>query len=227
MGRGFFLLACATALGGCGDIAEQSRMRLPNAPEAQMEQVALTGIGFGRRGSFHLGNSSGQYVRGSGTVGALGYDSTTGDVEFSLEGDDVEGTLSASCHFGQGDLQLTEALSMTVRPLSYRCDFERDGMPLPATLEIHQRGIGGNERRGEFVFEGQRMELRSAHKMKGGGLPSGTPVDYIFMQDGREIGGVDSNGLKLRHVYLPRNEALREAAMAASLALALVWDPGE
>ncbi|QPQ55256.1 hypothetical protein IC614_01155 [Allosphingosinicella flava] len=233
MKRAFTVMTCAAALAACSaDISEKSRMRLPKTPEAEMEQLDITGIGFGQRGSFRIFNpatgsdeAGGNYVRSAGRAELFDFGGNVGRVEFTLNGDRIDGRLAAFCEYDEADTALSEAIEMTIKPFSYRCKMERDGFPIDAGLEIHARGIGGNERRGEIVFEGERLELRSVHKMKGGGLPSGTPVGYVFMKDGREIGGVDTNGIRTNRIYLPRDPGLQEAAMMASLALAIVWDP--
>ncbi|HEY6916257.1 MAG TPA: hypothetical protein VI381_01305, partial [Allosphingosinicella sp.] len=208
------LAVSALALAGCsGEISEEARMRLPRAPEAEMEQTEITGLDYGRRGAFRFANAGGTYVRNGGRADLLGYGGNSGHLEFTLEGEGVEGRLAAFCSHSQADVALSEDVQLKVKPLTYRCKFERDGLPLEASLEMHERGIFAAERRGSLLFEGQRLELRSVHKSKAGKLPSKAAVGYVFLQNGREIGGVDTLGSETRHAYLPRDPALREAAM--------------
>ena len=215
-------------------MAEEARMRLPKAPEAAMEEVAITGLGYGERGNFRIANkASGQdeaggiYVRRAHSGNFFDVGGDVGHVEFTLHGDQVRGKLAAFCRYSQGDVGVSDGVRLTFKPLSYSCKMERDGYPIEARLNINERALLSNERRGSVSFEGQTMELRSVHKMRGSKVPSGTPVGYVFLQDGKEIGGVDTNGLKINPVFLPRNSELRDAALMASIALFLFWDPGD
>lgn len=233
MGRGLVVMGCAALLAGCStDISEKARMRLPKAPAAEMEQLAITGLGYGQSGSFRIANTAsgsdeagGHYVRSASRAELFDFGGDAGRVEFILNGDRIDGRLAAFCSYNRADTALSGAVQMTLKPFSYRCKMERDGFPINAALEIHERGAFANERRGTIIFEGERLELRSVHLMRGSKLPSNTPLGYVFMQDGREVGGVDTNGVKTNHIYLPRDPALHEAATIASLALAIVWEP--
>ena len=52
------------------------------------------------------------------------------------------------------------------------------------------------------------------------------PLGYAFEANGRQVGAVDLNGTK-KTIYAPPSGPERELVIAASLALSILWDPGE
>lgn len=77
-----------------------------------------------------------------------------------------------------------------------------------------------------LLFDRQLIGIRSIHRFEGGKVPAATPLGYAFSVDGREIGAIDLNGPD-KTVFVPRDPRLREAVLAASLALSIFWDPGD
>ena len=221
MKRGMFaLLVGVAALGAC---VQEARMRLPLAPAAELEEVALTGIGFSAAGTFTIAGAEGDYSRGGERVDAFEVTSAAGGSSFSLRGGPVGEDLSAFCSFSQKDVALSRSLTATVEPLFLRCTFDRESGQA-GDLELSAGGISGSERHGSLLFDGRLLEVKSVHKMQGSPLPTGMPLGYVFLDQGREVGGVDLNG-GTKRVYLPRDPELRQAALAASVALAVFQEP--
>jgi hypothetical protein len=59
-------------------------------------------------------------------------------------------------------------------------------------------------------------------------VPTSDPVGY-WLEDasGQRVAAVDLNGATRVRVALPNDRARRDAALAAGLALAVFWDPGD
>ncbi len=219
-GRAAGLLAGLFALAAC---VQEARMRLPLAPAAEMEELALVGIGAGEVGRFTIGEAEGEYSRGGERVDAFDTTSAAGGTSFSLRGGSPGAQVTGFCQFSQKDVALGRGVTATVEPLFLQCNFERGGAPV-GDVELNAGGLSGSERRGSMMFDGRMIEVKSVHKMQGSPLPTGMPLGYVFMDNGREIGGVDLNG-GTKRVYLPRDPVLREAALTASVALAVFQEP--
>jgi hypothetical protein len=202
---------------------QEARMRLPMAPAAELEEVALVGIGFRTAGSFTVAGAEGDYSRGGERVDAFEVTSAAGGTGFSLRGGPVREDLSGFCQFNQKDVRLGRGLTATVEPLFFHCGIDRSGAPI-GDIEINAGGLSGSERRGTMMFDGRLLEIRSVHKVQGSPLPTDLPIGYVFLENGREVGGVDVNG-GTKRLYLPRDPELREAALAASVALAVFQEP--
>lgn len=214
------VLAGFVAVTAC---VQEARMRLPLAPAAQMEQVALVGIGGRAAGGFTLAGREGDYSRGGERVDAYAVTDAAGGSSFTLRGAEGEPDLGGFCRFSQKDVALGRGITATVEPLFFQCNFDAGGEPA-GDLELSASGLSSSERHGTLMFGGRIVEVRSVHKMQGSPLPTDLPIGYVFVAGGREIGGVDVNG-GTKRVYLPRDPDLREAALAASVALAVFQEP--
>lgn len=216
----------AAVIAGCLAMTacvQEARMRLPLAPAADLEEVALVGIGHGSAGTFTVAGAEGDYSRGGERLDAFEVTSAAGGTTFSLRGGPVREDLSAFCQFNQKDVRLGPGVTATVEPLFLQCNIDRAGAPA-GDIELNAGGLSGSERRGTMMFEGRMLEVKSVHKLQGSPLPTTMPMGYVFLENGREIGGVDVNG-GTKRVYLPSDPELREAALAASVALAVFQEP--
>lgn len=218
----------AAALSGC---VREARIAVPSDVAASTERLELRGMGGGTRGSFRLGTSAGRFTRSSERAGAFGALLVTkgggGSFAVSLPG----GELSGECGFREREVN-AGPVSVTTRPFVYRCGFRRDGRPIDAELTIEESHVSAGallskrERRGTLFFEGREIALRSLHRDAGGGLPTAAPLGYAFDGAGRQIGAVDLNcGNKT--LFVPSAGPDRDAAIAAGLALSILWDPAE
>lgn len=223
------LMGGASVLAGC----TEAHMRMPNAPVEAMETALLTGVGGKQSGGFDLGDARGNFVRSGGAYRERDYPGDRdpvlhqdGEAEFTVWGDAVEGRLSASCGSHATEID-TGSFAESGDPVSYSCRFARGGTPIDARLELGEPQSAKllAPRTGFIFFRGRRMEIRSVHDFDNPGVArSGTAVGYTFLADGQEIGGVDLANAPYR-VHLPRDPAYREAAIAATLAMAMFYDP--
>jgi hypothetical protein len=219
MGRRVLTALTSTMLlAGCAEV----HMRMPAAPPESMEEAMLTGMGHEEIGRFSLAEVNGTFVRGSGAYKEHSKTEYESDGRFTASGGDVEGRLSADC--AAYAAEIGESISITTAPFSFRCTFERNGAPIDARLELNERKVGLSQREGLIFFRGRRIDLKSSHKIQETRFSTGLPAGYTFLVDGQEIGGIDLNGADKR-VYLPRDPAYREAAIAASVALSLLREP--
>lgn len=223
------LAAAIAALGlvGCNGIRE-ARMVLPPALATETDTLPLTGMGGGRSGGFMLAEAPGRFTRSADRLGLFGrtFVNRTGLSSFSLAGG-----LEGSCRYRESEVN-AGVVSLKTDRLALRCGFARDGRPLAAELLIDAdegplgRLDGGARRLGILWYEGAEITVRSIHRDRAGGLPTPTPLGYVFEVDGRGIGAVETNGVH-RVLHLPRDSRYREAVVAGALAIATFWDPAE
>lgn len=226
--RGMLTAAAAAALllGGCG--IREAHIAMPGDLTAASEPLRLRGIGGGTRGSFDLEGAPGSFTRSAERLGIFDplLVRNSGGGSFRLAG--ASGDLAGRCRFVEREVTIGN-IAVTPDRLRFSCGFARDGRPTAAELVLEDPKSafgtvhGRSERRGILYFEGEEIEVRSIHRDQGGGLPAPHAIGYMFAQDGREIGAVNLNGA--RTIYAPRDPRVREAVIAAGIALALFWDP--
>lgn len=227
------LAASSLALLLAGGGIREAQIAIPAELASETQVLHVRGLGGASSGSFTLGSSKGRFTRSAERLGLLDplVVRNRGRSTFSLSGSEVSGQLSGRCGYGETQANFGE-LTATPKRLAYSCRFSRDGDPIAAELVLREtsESIGSlfskRERRGILFFEGVRIEFRSLHRDRGGGLPMATPLGYAFYQDGRQIGAVDLNGSRKR-IHAPKAGQHREAVIAASLALSVFWDPAE
>lgn len=219
------LALAGTALSGC---VKEARIAMPSDVAPRTDRVELRGMGAGTRGDFDLGGAPGRFVRGAGRASGFGLVHKGGGGRFSVAG--PAGELSGGCDFREDKVELSTSVQVTARPFAYRCDFERDGRPIDALLTLDEARGGAAAfryaRTGTLSFEGQRIGIKSIHHFEGGKLPTLTPLGYAFEVGGGQIGAIDLNGGD-KILFVPRDPRQREAVLAASLALAILWDPAD
>ena len=223
------VLLSALAASAC----TQAHMRAPIAPPDAVESAVLTGVGGRQSGGFDLAGAHGNFVRSGGAYRERDFTGRKspflfkdGESRFTIWGEGIDGRLSADCGSQASEFDAGR-ISVGLPNLSYRCRFHRDGAPIDARLELAESRSAKllAPREGFLFFRGRRMEIRSVHDFDDPRVVrSGTAVGYAFLVDGQEIGGIDLANAPYR-VYLPRDPAYREAAMAASLSMALFYDP--
>jgi len=223
--------ALALSLGGC---IHEARIAMPSELAAASERIELTGMGGGEHGRMRLGASEGRFVRRAmqGSTDPLGIGRHNyGGGSFDLTGPEVGGTLSSDCRYHEGELSLG-VVTLPRGRFAYRCRFMHNGEPLEAGLileEIPTRPgsfFSGRTRGGEIHIGDEVVTMRAIHDMEGGRIPTGTPLGYMFDIDGRRIGAIDLNGTD-KTIFAPRSGSERQAVLAASLALSILWDPME
>lgn len=220
-------LALLLPLSACS--IERAQLVTPSHFAETTERLDVTGLGGYKSGSFELAGIPGHFSRGADRLDVGGTSRFTGGSRFALTASPFLPALSGRCSYGE--MQMSRGiLFVTPERFLYSCDLGKDGRPgagrlhiadpAPPTGTLHGRA----EREGVVDYEGRRLVVRSVHRFEGGKLPSSTPLGYAFVADGRQIGAVDLNGGKKR-IMAPRSGPDREAVIAASLALSLLWDP--
>lgn len=217
----------AAGLVGCDGIRE-ARMALPAAVVGDSDALRLTGMGIGRSGDFMLAEAQGRFTRSADRLGLFGQTlvGRTGASSFTLAGG-----LAGECRYRGSEVNVG-IVSLKSDRFALRCGFSRDGRRLAAELLIDAdegplgRLDGSARRIGTLWYEGAEISVRSVHRDRAGGLPTRTPLGYVFEVDGRGIGAVETNGTN-RIVHLPRDARYREAVVAGALAIATFWDPAD
>ncbi|HET9025390.1 MAG TPA: hypothetical protein VFN64_12515, partial [Burkholderiaceae bacterium] len=140
--------------------------------------------------------------------------------------------LSARCTVRQTSMTVG-IVGFEPKKLAYECDFNEQGKGVGVRFTLQEGRDAGvpktlqAERRGRIDFHGTTLTMRSVHAVEGSPLPLGTPIGYVFEQDGRAVGAVELNGLTPR-LWLPAaNDDTRRASVAAAMALAIFWDPAQ
>jgi hypothetical protein len=224
------MVAVVAGLLTAGCVSE-ARIAMPSDLGTRTERIELTGMAAGETGRFRLAGAEGRFTRRAMAESRDGgfVERRYGGGTFEAAGADLGGQMGGRCHYGQEEI-VTGTMSFVADRFAYRCRFSRDGRPIDGGLilaEVPARPgklLSGRTRAGEMRIGDLVLGIVPIHRMEGGGLPSGTPLGYGFTLGDREIGAVDLNGLN-KTVHAPRSGAEREAVLAGSLALAILWDP--
>jgi len=219
-------LVLAGALAACGAI-QPARMAIPAGLDATTDRVTITGLGGLPRGEYRVGEYGGAFTRSATRLSFFEMVATDrAKATFSVSGPGWARPLNARCGLAQRTANIN-VVTFTPRPLQYDCSF--DGVP-GATLVLQESsegtagGLGQAQRRGYIEVASTRLTLRSVHQVQGSPLPLEAPIGYVFEVVGRVVGAIELNGTTPA-VLLPKDGDVRQAALLAALALALVWDP--
>jgi hypothetical protein len=196
---------------------------------ATTERLEVTGMGAGESGRFRLGGAEGRFTRSAMTErlhgGPVGR--RYGGGRFDLRGSELGGQLAGRCSYNEEELDFG-SIQLPAAPFAYRCGFSREGGQIAGALILEEvpsrpgKLLSGRTLAGEMHMGGTVLEIVPIHDIEGGRLPTGTPLGYSFAVDGREIGAVDLNGLN-KTIFAPQLGPEREAVLAASLALSVLW----
>jgi len=212
--------------------------RMAGMAAVQGDAVDLRGIGWGQSGRFELAalDAQGSYRR-SAIKSGRGEVDYTGTVDFTLDRAGANESVAGRCQYHQGTSESRDRIGRSVRlettvldlPFTYACQFSRGGREI-GTLTL-DRAPGTwidirTLRRGEVRMGATRLDLRSAHNFEGSKMPAEMPLGYLMASGDGDVGAAYLNG-GTRRLILPKAGEQREAALLASLALALLWDPGD
>jgi hypothetical protein len=225
------LLAAAAGLTLSACNMRAGRIAMPSKLAAATEQLELRGMGGGRSGGFRLAGVPGSFTRSAERQGILDplLVNHRGGGSFTLAASPLAPQLSGRCSYREREVNVGP-ISVTPNRLGYYCTFHRDDRPMAAELVlVDPKPVlgtlhGRSERVGHLYIEGRAIGIRSIHRDERGGLAAPTALGYMFEAGGREIGAIDVNGLN-KTLYVPRDPELREAVIAAGLALSTFWDP--
>jgi hypothetical protein len=215
--RGLAGLA-ALAVAACAGLPA-ARMALPEPLAAQPAET-LRGLGGGRGGDFVLGRDTGRFERGADRL-SLFDDRFVAD-RATAGWQAADGT-RARCRGRQASAS-GGVLAAAVKRYTVQCEISG---PQPAELQLQADGaaLSPATRSGTITAGGQRLLLRSVHRVQGSPLPLDTPIGYVFEHEGRAVGAVELNGTEPR-VWRPApGTPLHGAVTHAVLALALLRDP--
>ena len=224
-------LAISAALSGCS--IREAQIAMPSELMAETDRIELRGMGGGTSGQFTLGEARGVFTRSAGRLGIFDpmVVRRSGGGTFEIEGVPGMGGIAGDCGYREGEVNLGP-VSLRPRRLALRCAFGRDGAAIDATLVVTDphgplgRIDGRSAREGILRYDGEEISIRSIHRARGGGLPTPTPLGYMFSVAGRQIGAVDLNGTN-KTIFAPQAGPRREAVIAGAIALSIVWDPAD
>lgn len=205
------------------------------APKGQ--SVNLQGVGWGQKGRFELPElgAKGVFRRSADSSGRREVD-YAGTVDFTLDRGE-HSAVTGHCRYRQGTSEFRDRIGRDVRvettmldlPFNYTCRFLREGQEIGKLMLDRASGAAidlRTLRRGEVQVGSARLDLRSVHTFEGSKMPAEMPLGYLMAARDGDVGAAYLNG-GTRRLVLPAAGDQREAALLASLALALLWDPGD
>jgi hypothetical protein len=220
-------LAAIAALSASACAIRPAEMARP-ASLTTASATPITGIGGGERGSFAIGQNSGQFERSAQELSFFGlFNMKDGGASFSLQGADFAQGLQAACTMRERTVTI-DIVEFKPAPMALGCDIRLASQPAAAVLEIQESApdfTNRQQRRGVVMIEGVRLDIRSVHDMDGGILPASAPLGYVFERNGVAVGGVDINGGPAMIETAGLGPADHKAIMLASVALSVFWDP--
>jgi hypothetical protein len=227
------LLAAAASLTLSACTIRGGRIAVPPGFASTTERLELRGMGGGTSGDFRLAGVPGSFSRSADRLGIFDplLVRNGGGGSFTLAASPLGPQLSGRCRYRESEVSVGP-ISVTPGRLGYHCVFRSEGRPLAAELVLFDPKSalgtvhGRSERVGYLSIEGREIGIRSIHRDQRGGLPTPTPLGYIFDSGGLEVGAIDVNGPN-KTLHVPRDPQLREAVIAAGLALSIFWDPAD
>lgn len=222
------MMVIAALLTGAAAAGAAERLRGYDALAATTERVAVRGIGIGRSGHFTLGGASGSYQRFAERARVRGETYARAGVRFTVG--DVAGQCLADEASYRDRLTRNLAMTTTAVPYGIECRFTVGGRPAGVLNmdSVPARGVSAADtRRGSLQWGEAGMGVRSVHHFARSPLPAGAPLGYLIERRGGAVAGVDVSGVR-PVLLLPRadvHDGTRDAALAATVALALMWEP--
>ena len=226
----YLAISCSAAvLAGCSEV----HIAAPANVTGGAEQLTITGMGFGERGTFALASSTGNFYRQALSSRHRDFGLSPervktyhGDSGFEVKGPDFAGAVVGSCSHFEQEVG-TRNFSVTQAPFQYRCRFFRDGQLLHGELLLSAapRAVGpftAETRVGRLILGDREIEIQPIHESPNLKIPTSEPLGYRFVSANQDLGAIDLNGER-KTVYAPRGGADREAVLMASLALSVLW----
>lgn len=212
-----------------------ARMRMPPELAAETEELRATGYGGANRGSFELGDYRGDFTRIESRFAIFDplYAVNRGKSSFTLEGADVDGTISAECGFKER-IVTVGVLTFDAKKLTYVCDIADGGGANLGSLTLgepkpdgfKERLLALAERRGLAEIGDIRIEIASVHAYAASKLISPTPVGYVLSHEEQPIGALELTDSNPRFFFRSAaSPEIRHAALIAALGLSVLRDP--
>ena len=234
VGRG--LVGALLLVGVTSFALETAKMELPEPFAMTAERLAADGFGGFNRGRFELGPYRGEFTRIESRWAVFDplYASSRAKSSFTLEGPGFDDVVSAQCQMKEGTVTIG-VVTFDPKKMTYQCDFERRGLPMAASFVLGEarpenmraRLASRAERRGEAVIDGVRVSMRSVHRYAKSRWQSQTPVGYVLEVDARVVGAIELTDTDPTLFLDPAAGEIRDAALIAAMALAVLRDPEE
>jgi hypothetical protein len=213
---------------------ETARMELPEPFAANAERFPASGFGGDNRGSFSLGEYSGEFTRIESRWAVFDplYARSRAKSSYTLSGPNLETGVAAECEMKEGTVTVG-IVTFDPKKMTYQCSFTRAGAPMAASFVLGEvkpdsmraRLASRAERRGEAVVDGVRVTMRSVHRYAKSKWQSATPVGYLIEADARVVGAVELTDVNPTILLDPTAVDERHATLMAAMALAVLRDP--
>jgi hypothetical protein len=206
-------------------------MALP-AALSDYETLPVSGIGGNRRGTFQAGPWHGTFARSDSRLAVFDplYERRGGQTSVTLAGPSGQPPLTADCSMRERTVTLG-IISFKPKPMAMGCALAEGAAGATGRIELQEaaEGLGGmmmrQERRGELVLAGRTLRIRSVHDLSGSPIQTGTPIGYVFEEDGRPVGAVEVNGPPVIRISRTADAATHRAVLIGALTLGVLWDP--
>lgn len=214
---------------------DAAKMKLPDGAPVPMMRYVATGFGGFNRGSYVLGEYSGEFSRSESRLSLFGsgFAANRGKSSFSLQGPAGSVGVSGACEFKENVVEIG-IVTFDPKKLAYECTItSEDGQHAgrltvgePARKTLKERVLAHDIRRGAAEIGGIRIEISSVHELEGSRFVSPAPVGYAFAIDSAIVGALELTDVNPTVLLAPVSEAEIEIAMLSSaLALAVLRDP--
>lgn len=210
-----------------------ARMALPDDLAAHVERLTARGFGGRNEGDYTLADLAGEFTRieSRWAVADPLYAQNRGQSSFTLSGPGFDAPVAAACEMRRASVTVG-VVTFDPDKMTYHCNLAGgSGSPLlvlgePKPDNLRARVLARAERRGEAMFAGITLGVRSVHGYAGSRVQAPMPVGYVLELDGRAVGAVELTDVDPA-VYLPTVDSpgIRNAVIVTALALAVLRDP--
>ncbi len=212
-----------------------ARIELPDGFDAISDRLAVKGFGGRNKGHFEFPGHSGEFTRKESRLGV--FDplpvSNSGKSSFSLTGDLVENTVSASCEMTRKAVTVG-IVTFDPKKMLYECELRHAnatsmdrlllGHPKPSGFK--ERLLAQERRRGEAQVLGQHFWIESVHRYQGSKLVSSAPAGYWIMQGESVVAAVELTDVDpVFYVRRDIGPEVRRGVLPVALGLAVLRDP--
>ncbi|SEM89358.1 hypothetical protein SAMN05192583_1431 [Sphingomonas gellani] len=237
-------VAAMLALGGCTPVRIAGFDSL--AAQGELDRIDVTHVPGWRDGTFRVGAATGHLRRressdaigwGPDIIGPaadavrIGSVARFGTVEFAIDRLDPVGRLEGRCRYFRSEARgqaFGVDAAAPLDPLQLGCAYRIDGRDAGSlVMRATSARDMADPRTGTVTIDGLTLDIESTHRLGGVGFRVPDAIGYVLLTNGGETAGaVEMTGAQDRRMLLSRQPALRAAATAALLTLALFPDPG-
>ncbi|MDX1506879.1 MAG: hypothetical protein R3358_01285 [Woeseiaceae bacterium] len=229
------LVSCALLVSSHSRALETARMALPEDFRNQSEHLQFAGFGGHNKGTWKLGDYSGDFTRSESRLGVFDplFVSNKGKSSFTFPAAGADNPLDVACEMRKKSVTI-DIVTFDPKKFAYNCDFRRAGALTGDRLilgygkpaNMKERFVANDARVGEAIVDGMHVTLKSVHKYDGSVFSSQAPVGYLVNRGNDTVAAVELTDWN-PSVYLKDDlqAADRQKLLVIALAIAVLRDP--